>query len=303
MLHARTSPGQRIQQASAHPIGLTSPQRTVRARTMTKNTELVAEIEQQLRQQALNPPHLTVVPFRHHKVLHLIRHGEGYHNVAGRMDHSLYCSPEYLDAHLTEFGWQQAKAVQQHIKASGIQTAVGCFGNHSSKPCNGTPPLMLEYVEQQGKITAHPVVSAEGCPPFVCYELCREHLGVHPCDKRCSVSELAAEYPAVDFSLLSDEEDVLWQQQHRETKEEIKARGLAFMAQVMARPERNIAIVSHSSFLHFMMTNYGGQASTAVQGELHRWFENCEWQLSCAHTDTSQPTAYSSSFDVNKSAA
>jgi hypothetical protein len=46
----------------------------------------------------------------------------------------------------------------------------------------------------------------------------------------------------VDFSLLCDEEDVLWQQHHRETKEEIKARGLAFMAQVMARPERNIAV-------------------------------------------------------------
>jgi hypothetical protein len=47
---------------------------------------------------------------------------------------------------------------------------------------------------------------------------------------------------AVDFSLLSEEADVLWQQHHRETKEEIKARGLAFMAQVMARPERNIAV-------------------------------------------------------------
>lgn len=35
-------------------------------------------------------------------------------------------------------------------------------------------------------------------------------------------------------------------------------------------------IVSHSSFLHFMMTNYGLQASTLVQGELHKWFENCE---------------------------
>jgi hypothetical protein len=105
----------------------------------------------------------------------------------------------------------QAKALQQHIKQSGIQvdvvivsplkralqTAVGCFGNHSSKPCNGTPPLMLEYVEQQGKVTAHAAVSADGVPPFVCYELCREHLGVHPCDKRSSISELAAEYPGV----------------------------------------------------------------------------------------------------------
>lgn len=35
-------------------------------------------------------------------------------------------------------------------------------------------------------------------------------------------------------------------------------------------------IVSHSSFLHFMMTNYGLEASSLVQGELHKWFENCE---------------------------
>jgi hypothetical protein len=42
----------------------------------------------------------------------------------------------------------------------------------------------------------------------------------------------------------------------------------------------SVQIVSHSSFLHFMMTNYGGQASTTLQGELHRWFENCEWRLS-----------------------
>jgi hypothetical protein len=37
-----------------------------------------------------------------------------------------------------------------------------------------------------------------------------------------------------------------------------------------------LQIVSHSSFLHFMMTNFGLQGSTLVQGELHKWFENCE---------------------------
>jgi hypothetical protein len=37
-----------------------------------------------------------------------------------------------------------------------------------------------------------------------------------------------------------------------------------------------LQIVSHSSFLHFLMTNFGLQASTLVQGELHKWFENCE---------------------------
>eukprot|EP00878_Enallax_costatus_P036165 GHUV01040511.1.p1 GENE.GHUV01040511.1~~GHUV01040511.1.p1 ORF type:complete len:141 (-),score=16.92 GHUV01040511.1:385-807(-) len=80
----------------------------------------------------------------------------------------------------------QAKAVQQHIKQMGIkvdivivspltralETAVGCFGNFSA-PLNGTPPLMMELTEQQGRRAAHPAVSAEGCPPIVCYELCR----------------------------------------------------------------------------------------------------------------------------------
>lgn len=80
----------------------------------------------------------------------------------------------------------QAKAVQQHIKQTGLQvdvvlvspltraleTAVGCFGNFSS-PLNGTPPLMHELTEQPGKRAAHPAVSAAGCPPIVCYELCR----------------------------------------------------------------------------------------------------------------------------------
>jgi hypothetical protein len=27
-----------------------------------------------------------------------------------------------------------------------------------------------------------------------------------------------------------------------------------------------------------MLTNYGSDASTAVAGELHRWFDNCEWR-------------------------
>lgn len=37
-----------------------------------------------------------------------------------------------------------------------------------------------------------------------------------------------------------------------------------------------LQIVSHSSFLHFMLTNFGHHDSTMVQGELHKWFENCE---------------------------
>lgn len=262
---------------------------------MQEQQAAVAAVEEELRQQEQEharqaaSARYRVVPQQHHKVLHLIRHGEGFHNVAGRKNHDNYKSWEFEDAHLTDFGWEQAKAVQQHIREHNIrtdvvivspltralETAVGCFGNHGP-PLNGTPPLMLEVTEQPGVRSAHPAVGSEGCPPFVCYELCREHLGVHPCDRRLPVATKQQMFPAVDFSLLSDEEDVLWSPEHRETRSEIQARGRLFMEQVMARPETHIAIVSHSSFLHFMMTNFGLQGSCLVQGELHRWFENCE---------------------------
>lgn len=76
---------------------------------------------------------------------------------------------------------------------------------------------------------------------------------VHPCDKRRATSHYKRCFPAVDFSLVTEEHDVLWQLEYRETKEEIAARGLAFIRWLMTRPERSIAVVTHSSLLHFML--------------------------------------------------
>lgn len=56
------------------------------------------------------------------QVLHLIRHGEGYHNVAGRRDHSLYSSWEYEDAHLTQFGWEQVCVCRWLLNCPGLPT-------------------------------------------------------------------------------------------------------------------------------------------------------------------------------------
>lgn len=47
-------------------------------------------------------------------MIHFIRHGEGFHNVAGRIKHSNYQSYDYEDAHLTEIGWKQVR-VSGHL--------------------------------------------------------------------------------------------------------------------------------------------------------------------------------------------
>ena len=55
----------------------------------------------------------------------------------------------------------------------------------------------------QGRQAPHAAVSAAGCPPFIAWEECREHLGRHPCDQRRALSHYRAGFPAVDFSLVS----------------------------------------------------------------------------------------------------
>ena len=43
----------------------------------------------------------------HLQVVHFIRHGEGFHNVAGKKDYSQYKRWDLEDAHLTALGWEQ----------------------------------------------------------------------------------------------------------------------------------------------------------------------------------------------------
>ncbi|EPS62983.1 hypothetical protein M569_11804, partial [Genlisea aurea] len=47
-------------------------------------------------------------PLHRCKTVHLVvRHAQGFHNVAGNKDVRAYFSPEYFDAQLTPLGWQQ----------------------------------------------------------------------------------------------------------------------------------------------------------------------------------------------------
>ena len=45
------------------------------------------------------------------QVVYFVRHGQGFHNVAGHADPANYLSWDYEDAHLTDFGWQQVSSL------------------------------------------------------------------------------------------------------------------------------------------------------------------------------------------------
>ncbi|KAG2899975.1 hypothetical protein PC117_g22093 [Phytophthora cactorum] len=69
---------------------------------------------------------------------------------------------------------------------------------------------------------------------------------------RCPINltELRMKFPAVDFSALVDEEDVLWTTDHRESAEEIQTRAKEFLTELFRTiPERHVAVVTHFGFI------------------------------------------------------
>eukprot|EP00850_Spirogloea_muscicola_P000676 SM000002S05756 [mRNA] locus=s2:2029874:2032373:+ [translate_table: standard] len=204
----------------------------------------------------LYPAHAT-------KSIHLIRHGQGFHNVAGETDYGAYMSAEYFDAALTPMGWQQTTALKNHIQnlpgglpvdlvvvsplMRTMQTAAGVFGSGKVVDGDSQIPLMVSNV---GKSEVGPI-SSKGCPPFVAVEMCREHL-------------------------VETDEDTWWQADVRESEEQLTTRGQLFCQWLMKRNERNIAVVSHSSFLLHMLSLFGHDCEANIRRSIQQGYANCE---------------------------
>ncbi|XP_059445389.1 phosphoglycerate mutase-like protein 1 isoform X2 [Corylus avellana] len=230
----------------------------------------------------------SLFPLHRCKTLHLVRHAQGIHNVDGDKNYKAYLRPEYFDAQLTQLGWQQVDNLRKHVHASGlskridlvitspllrtVQTAVGVFGGEGYTDRTDVLPLMVANAGNSGRAA----ISSLNCPPILAVELCREHLGVHPCDKRRNISDYQFSFPAVDYSLIETDEDILWKADIRETKEEVASRGLKFMNWLWTRKEKEIAIVTHSGFLFHTLSSFGNDCHPLVKSEIGKHFGNCE---------------------------
>eukprot|EP00568_Trieres_chinensis_P008389 CAMPEP_0183290998 /NCGR_PEP_ID=MMETSP0160_2-20130417/559_1 /TAXON_ID=2839 ORGANISM="Odontella Sinensis, Strain Grunow 1884" /NCGR_SAMPLE_ID=MMETSP0160_2 /ASSEMBLY_ACC=CAM_ASM_000250 /LENGTH=292 /DNA_ID=CAMNT_0025451737 /DNA_START=81 /DNA_END=959 /DNA_ORIENTATION=+ len=186
------------------------------------------------------------------KIIHFQRHGQGYHNLLGEVWRNLgfdididcpdpsenpFVKPEIRDSPLTETGRKECS--DRRHEASMISPEVVVVS-----------PLLRTLQTAQLTFSDH-----EGRVPWVAHEGCREQLGLLTCNQRRPLSEIMVDFPGVDFGCVETEEDVMWDPHRREAAVEESERIYKFLTEfIRNRPEREIAVVTHSAWL-FNMCN------------------------------------------------
>uniref|UniRef100_A0A803MC82 Phosphoglycerate mutase-like protein 1 n=1 Tax=Chenopodium quinoa TaxID=63459 RepID=A0A803MC82_CHEQI len=205
----------------------------------------------------------SLFPLHHCKVIHLVRHAQGLHNIEGEKNYKAYMKPEYFDAPLTPLGWQQVDNLRRHVRDCGLynkielvitspllrtlQTTVGVFGGEGYTDGMDVLPMMVANAGNSDRSA----ISSLNCPPIMAVELCREHL-------------------------IETDEDTLWKADVRETKAEVAARGMNFMNWLLTRKEKEIAVVTHSGFLMHTLSQFGNDCHPLMKDEISKRFKNCE---------------------------
>lgn len=194
------------------------------------------------------------------KTVHFIRHGQGFHNsladfclAYGIQDTNPYTAPENFDPPLTEIGRQQARALQPYARTTNPELVVVSPMARALKTSN------IAYEHLIGTV------------PFIAHEGCKEKSHGNACDYRRPTAEAATDFPNVDFSLVVPT-DPLLPNLEEETDTMQSDRAYEFMQWLLARPEREIVVSSHSAWL-FNVLNTVLQCEDP---EVASWFDNGE---------------------------
>ena len=242
--------------------------------------------------------------------VHFIRHAEGYHNQETEKTGNNYCllrgefkkpsdHPLY-DARLTPKGIQQAKKLRKILanRPSGgrsftsfdlvvvspltrtCETALHIFG-HPRQP--GIPAFLCDGEAPVGT-PEHAVGLRVPRPRFLVKEECRERFGHYVCDGRRPIEEIMEEFPDFDFSEVVNNEDLFYTDE-RESDEDCCARAIRFLEWLNSRPEKCIAVVTHSSFLRHLFGQFGEGMTQEKKDSLQRKAGNCELRsvVLCSH--------------------
>ncbi|KAK5724392.1 hypothetical protein LTR15_004437 [Elasticomyces elasticus] len=162
-------------------------------------------------------------------IIHCVRHAQGYHNLS-TANHSIH------DPLLTAFGEDQCRLLAQK------------FPYHDTVECIVASPIrrtMYTAMQSFGQD-----LYKKGLKVLAIPEL--QETSNLPCDTGSSPEELAKEFNGkpVDFSRLTPD----WNSKEGKwapTAQAIEARVKDAKLWLMARPEKEIVLVTHGGFLHF----------------------------------------------------
>ncbi|KAF2707152.1 phosphoglycerate mutase-like protein, partial [Pleomassaria siparia CBS 279.74] len=178
----------------------------------------------------------------------LIRHAQALHNVAS--DWSL------LDPPLSGLGEKQCAELQESLKKEEIANEVDVIVVSAMRRTLQTAKLGLDFLITGKGIKVEPDA------------LWQENAD-KPCDTGSPISVMASEFPDFDFSAVDpsypDKTTHLSTNPYAFTRRAILARGQTCLRNLYSRPEKVIAVVSHSGFLR-----------TAV---CHRRFFNADYRI------------------------
>jgi len=224
------------------------------------------------------------------KIVHLVRHAEGTHNL-NEEESKL---PAHFDATLTAKGIDQCNRLARHTKNLEVEAVLVSPLTRCLETARLSFPHL--YDQQQPKKEEHEE-NKTTTTPFIAHEEWRETVNFL-CDSRRTTQALQRTYPRVNFNGLSRDNDPIWSHyeniygpyaDHTSKRESDDAKGLLDRTHVawkslLNRPERHLALVGHSAFYMHMFTPLFEELEGVVQYEddevkklmtLGR-FENCE---------------------------
>jgi broad specificity phosphatase PhoE len=193
------------------------------------------------------------------KVLHMVRHAEGTHNVDRE-----YKDPQNIDARLTSKGKQQCESLAQRLMEMKTTT-------DEQDICVFTSP-MTRCV--QTALYSYPWLADSQTIPFVAHESLRETVNYN-CDRRRDLTEIAQEFPRVDFSLITEREDAIWASYQNRVSEDwdshlesaelhvVANRAIQAFRLIQQRPESQVVVCTHSAFLRCVL-NWGQEGGVPL---------------------------------------
>ncbi|CAK9095879.1 Phosphoglycerate mutase-like protein (AtPGM) [Durusdinium trenchii] len=185
------------------------------------------------------------------KLIHWIRHGQGYHNLLAEAMRSVGCA-------FSELGdYEEAKkaAFHPYVNDAIVDPPLTCLGIQDAKdlwPKAKTLKPELLVVSPLKRASETIMIGFKEAiqqgVPLMAHDACREQFGVHVCDRRGTRTDYAERWPHVDVSCVTHDEDPS-SLTKRESKVELARRGHDFLQWLSGRPEKEIVVGTHSAFL------------------------------------------------------